>query len=83
MARTYHTVSVTAEVDVGDVLGYLGDDDLAAYGLRKIEAGFTPDELRAALYQAAESGNCAAMVRAIEIMAWEQDGKILVTRLAA
>lgn len=81
--RSFHTVSVTAEVDVGDVIDDLNDDDLAAYGLRKIEAETTPDELRDAIYTAAQSCNFAAVVRAIEVMAWELDGKILVTRLAA
>lgn len=76
-------VTVTAEVDIDDVLSELSDNDLKEYGLCRLDPASEPDELRAALYQAAESGSCAAMFQAVEAMAWALDGKILVTRMAA
>lgn len=79
----YRSINVDVDIDLDDILCDITDKDLEAYGLRKIEPGCQPDDLHADLYQAAEAGNCAAMLRAVEIMAWELNGKILVTRMAA
>lgn len=74
-------ITVEADVCVDDVIDGLTDSELEAAGLCRIEPRAT-DELRAALYQAAESGNCAALFNAVEAMAWELDGKILVAKVA-
>lgn len=74
-------ITVEAEVCVDDIIDGLSDADLAAHGLRKITT--PPDTLRETLYNAAQAGDRAAMIRAAEALAWEVDGKILVTQMAA
>lgn len=73
-------VNVTAEVDPDDVLGELNDKDLAEMGLVRAESAHAEHE---ALFAAAERGDCAAVVKAAEQIAWTMYSRILTGKVAA
>lgn len=73
---------VSVEVDAGEVVRQLDDDELAMFGLVKSASG----EIVAhheALFYAVERGDCAGAARAAEAIAWAMYGRILTGRVAA
>lgn len=73
-------VNVTAEVDPDDVLAELGDKDLIEMGLVRASSAHAEHEV---LFAAAERGDCAAVIKAAEQIAWSMYGRILTGKVAA
>lgn len=75
------TKTVEVEVDLEDLLLGMSDSELAEIDLVRVIDGVS--QQHEALFFAAERGDCAAVIKAAEQLAWEMYGRILTGKVAA
>lgn len=75
--QRYMNISTDVEVDIADVLEDMNDETLAHFGLQ--EKGKS-DALFTLMYIAAEKKNIPDLLKLVELLAWQEHGRILVTK---
>jgi len=83
MATITQTVSVdvNVEIEIDDLLDDITDEQLAEHGLRRVAA--KSGDMHRDVYSAASRGDIPALLRAVEVMAWELDGVFIVPAVPA